>query len=72
MDRDGSNETKLYPGEGVQGLDAQQVIWSPKATSDEDEVIAFVAQGNMMFINPTSGEVFQITGDGSISRIDWK
>jgi len=72
MDRDGSNDQKLYPGEGVQGLEAQQVVWSPLSDSDSALFIAFIAQGNMMFVNPTTGELNQITGDGSISRIDWK
>jgi len=71
MDRDGSNDIKLYPGEGIQGLDAQQVVWSPMDSGDQDR-IAFIAQGNMLFVDPTTGDINQITGDGSISRIDWK
>jgi hypothetical protein len=70
MDRDGSNDRKLYPDEGVQGLDPQQVAWSPKGSPAA--IIAFVAQGNMMFVDPVTGKIDQITGDGSISRIDWK
>jgi hypothetical protein len=71
MDRDGSNDRQLYPNEGIQGLDAQEVVWSP--ISDEGSVkIAFVAQGNLLFVDPASGQVDQITGDGSISRVDWK
>ncbi len=72
MDRDGSNDQKLYPGEGVQGLEAQQIVWSPFTESGNDPYIAFIAQGNLMFVNPTTGDLNQITGDGSISRIDWK
>jgi hypothetical protein len=70
MDRDGSNVKKLYPGEGVQGLDPQTVVWSPQ--SSEIHTVAFIAQGNLMFVDPTNGDINQITGDGSISRIDWK
>jgi hypothetical protein len=69
MDRDGSNEKKLYPDEGVQGLEAQQVLWSPSTSST---VLAFIAQGNLLFVDPDTGEINQITGDGSISRVDWK
>jgi len=69
MDRDGSNMKKLYPDEGVQGLDPQQVVWSPDTANLQ---IAFVAQGNLMFVDPNSGNVQQITGDGSVSNIDWK
>jgi resuscitation-promoting factor RpfB len=70
MDRDGSNMKKLYPGEGIQGLDPQQVVWAPPSNSNS--VIAFIAQGNMLFVDPTSGNIQQITGDGSISKIDWE
>jgi hypothetical protein len=72
MDRDGSNDKKLYPGEGVQGLEAQQIVWSPLVDGTGNLVIAFIAQGNLMFVDPSTGELNQITGDGSISRIDWK
>jgi hypothetical protein len=72
MDRDGSNTKKLYPDEGVQGLDPQKVIWSPITVEKQDSLIAFIAQGNLMFVEPTAGTIQQITGDGSISSIDWK
>jgi hypothetical protein len=71
MDRDGSNNRKLYPNEGIQGLDAQEVVWSPIGESGSER-IAFVAQGNLIFVDPTTGQIDQITGDGSISRVDWK
>jgi hypothetical protein len=71
MDRDGSNMKKLYPGEGIQGLKPQQVVWSPDINNSNPE-IAFIAQGNLMFVDPITGAVQQITGDGSISKIDWK
>lgn len=72
MDRDGSNMKKLYPEEGVQGLDPQKVVWSPITGEDTPSEIAFVAQGNLYFVDPNSGNIQQITGDGSISSIDWK
>lgn len=72
MDRDGSNMKKLYPGEGISGLDPQHVVWSPKKSDNVDLLIAFIAQGNLIFVNPSTGALNQITGDGSISRIDWK
>jgi len=71
MDRDGSNMKKLYPGEGIQGLKPQQVVWSPDINNSNPE-IAFIAQGNLMFVDPITGAVQQSTGDGSISKIDWK
>jgi hypothetical protein len=72
MDRDGSNMKKLYPEEGIQGLDPQKVIWSPLPQDGTSPLIAFIAQGNLMFVNPDTGSIQQITGDGSITTIDWK
>lgn len=69
-DRDGSNMKKLYPEEGIQGLEPQQIVWSPSAQSDN--LIAFIAGGNILFDNPVTGEIQQITGDQSVSKIDWK
>ncbi len=70
MDRDGSNRKKIYPGEGQQGLDPQSVYWSP-ALSDTIRV-AFIAQGNLMLAEPSTGMIRPITGDGSISKINWR
>ena len=72
MDRDGSNMKKLYPGEGIQGLDPQQVVWSPISSDSSNLQIAFIAQGNLLFIDPVTGNIQQITGDGSVKNIDWK
>ncbi|MPN42425.1 hypothetical protein SDC9_189982 [bioreactor metagenome] len=70
MDRDGSNVKKLFPGEGVQGLSPQSVVWAP--SGETQSVIAFIAQGNLEFVDPDTGAITQITGDGSVSKIDWK
>ena len=72
MDRDGSNMKKLYPGEGIQGVDPQQVVWSPTSSDNSSLLIAFIAQGNLLFVDPITGSIQQVTGDGSISKIDWK
>ncbi|MEA5078392.1 MAG: G5 domain-containing protein [Anaerolineaceae bacterium] len=68
MDRDGSNPKKLYPNEGGSGLEPQTVIWSPSS----DNKIAFIANGNLLLIDPVTAAINQITGDSSISKIDWK
>jgi hypothetical protein len=70
MDRDGSNVKKLFPGEGVQGLSPQFVVWSP--SGEGQTVLAFIAQGNLEFVDTDTGALTQITGDGSVSKIDWK
>ena len=72
MDRDGSNLRKLYPGEGIQGLSPQQVVWSPRSEDGKVATLGFLAQGNIMFVDVSSGNVSQVSGDGTISKIDWK
>lgn len=70
MDRDGSNQRKYYPEEGIQGLSPQTLKWSPSWSNDQ--LLAGIAQGNLILVNTETGSVKQITGDGSISKVDWK
>lgn len=72
MDRDGSNQKKLYPGEGIQGLNPQNLVWSPGPDSDGNYTLGFIAQGNIMLVSVSDGTVSQLTGDGSVSKIDWR
>jgi hypothetical protein len=72
MDRDGSNIRKLYPGEGVQGLSPQQVVWSPGANGNGSTFLCFLAQGNIMLVETSTGDISQVSGDGTVSKIDWK
>lgn len=72
MDKDGSNRNKLYPGEGIQGLQAQIVYWEPVENSTAQPRLAFIAQGNLFLAEVQSNSVKQITGDGSIVKIEWK
>lgn len=72
MDRDGSNRKKLYPGEGLQGLDPQTICWSPGADENGDQWIAFIAQGNLLLVNTRQGTIKQVTGDGSITKLSWR
>lgn len=69
MDRDGSNRKRLYPSEGVQGLEPQTFQWSP---SSENRIIAFISQGNLILVDVQRGSIKQLTGDGMISRITWR
>ncbi|MCX6054435.1 MAG: G5 domain-containing protein [Chloroflexi bacterium] len=70
MDRDGSNQKKLFPEEGTQGLSPQSLIWSPSFS--DDSLLAFISQGNIVLINVFSGTIKNLTGDSSISKMDWK
>ncbi len=73
MDKDGSNQRKFYPGEGIQGLKVPEVFyWEPNSENDSQPRIAFLAQGNLLIVEVNTGALRQITGDGSIDKIDWK
>lgn len=72
MDRDGSNKRLLFPEEGAPGLDPQRVVWSPASLGESGYVVAVVYQNNIYLIDVTTGQAQQITGDGLVSRIDWK
>jgi len=72
MERDGSNQRTVFPPEGSSGLEPQEVVWSPLPADSSPLWLALVYQGNLWLIDPASNQVQQITGDGLISRIDWK
>ena len=73
MDRDGSNRQAIFPPDGTPGMDPQQVKWAPSpALSDNDLQLAVIYQGNLWLVEPTTQEAQQITGDGSINKMDWK
>lgn len=71
MDRDGSDRQTLFPGEGLPGIEPQTPIWAPQE-SENGDFIAILYQGNLWLVDTRSGQAQQITGDGLISRIDWK
>jgi resuscitation-promoting factor RpfB len=72
MDRDGSNRQILFPPEGSSGMEPQQVVWSPPGFENKNAWIGMIYQGNLWFLDPQTRQAQQVTGDGSIIRIDWK
>jgi hypothetical protein len=72
MDRDGSNRQRLFPPEGLTGLNPQTPVWAPKSAPGEGDFLSILYQGNLWLVDIFSGQAQQVTGDGSISRIDWK
>ena len=70
--RDGSNRRIVFPPEGSPGLEPQEVVWSPLPADSSPLWLALIYQGNLYLLDPATGQVQQITGDGLISRIDWK
>jgi len=72
MDRDGSNKLILFPPEGSEGLQPQEMVWSPDVLEDNgDYAIGLIYQQNLWLVDSVTGEAWQITGDGLTSRIDW-
>lgn len=72
MDQDGSNRLKLFPPEGSAGLDPQTVVWSPSRQEGQPRYISFIYQGNIWLIDSETAKTRQVTGDGLVSRLDWK
>ena len=73
MDRDGSNKRTIFPPSDAPGLEPQIPVWAPQPL--EGQVRDFLAlgyQGNLWLVDSGSGNAFQVTGDGLITRIDWK
>ena len=73
MDRDGSNSRALFPPADKNGLEPQTPAWAPAEVEGQiGDFLAVTYQGNLWLIDSGSGNTYQVTGDGLISRIDWK
>ncbi|MBT3337524.1 MAG: DUF348 domain-containing protein [Anaerolineae bacterium] len=73
MDRDGSNRRAIFPPEDAQGIEPQTPTWTPDPVPGQTgDFLALIYQGNLWLVDSGSAESHQITGDGLISRIDWK
>jgi resuscitation-promoting factor RpfB len=72
MDQDGSNRRLVFPPEGSTGLEPQKVTWGPAPVEGSSLWLSAIYQGNLWLINPQDGHAQQITGDGSIAKLDWK
>jgi hypothetical protein len=73
MDRDGSNQRVLFPPQDAGGIEPQTPAWAPEPIPGQaGDFIAVVYQGNLWMVDSGSGQSFQVTGDGLITRIDWK
>jgi len=72
MDRDGSNRRVVFPPADQQGLEPQQVVWSPEPVQDGHYWIALNYQGNLWLVDAETGEAEQVTGDGLLTHFDWK
>mgnify|MGYP001765916633 CR=1 FL=1 len=71
-DRDGSNSQSIFPLDDMQGLEPQKIYSSP-CSDDQICQLGFIYQGNLWIINLNNQfSTHQITGDGLITRIEWK
>ncbi len=73
MDRDGSNRHVVFPPADARGIEPQTPVWAPEPIpGQEGDFLALVYEGNLWLVDSASGQAHQITGDGLISRIDWR
>lgn len=73
MDRDGSNRRTIFPANDAPGLQPQVPVWAPgQIEGQSGDFIAVVYQGNLWLVDSGNGQPFQVTGDGLVTRIDWK
>jgi Tol biopolymer transport system component len=66
MDRDGSNAQRVFPPEGMMGLLAPDIAWSPSG-----DAILIENEGNLYRVNVVTGELVQLTSDGQSSSPRW-
>jgi hypothetical protein len=73
MDRDGSNRRAIFPANDAPGLEPQTPAWAPDAIEGQSGYfIAVVYQGNLWLVDSGNSQAYQVTGDGLVTRIDWK
>ncbi len=73
MDRDGSNRRTVFPANDAPGLEPQVPMWAPSQIEGQSGYfIAVVYQGNLWLVDTGNNQAFQVTGDGLVTRIDWR
>jgi resuscitation-promoting factor RpfB len=73
MDRDGSNRRAIFPAPDAGGIEPQTPSWAPEPIAGQNgDFIAVIYQGNLWLVDSGNGQSYQVTGDGLITKIDWK
>jgi len=73
MDRDGSNRRMVFPANDAPGLEPQTPAWAPESIAGQSgDFIAMIYQGNLWLVDSGNSQAYQVTGDGLVTRIDWK
>ncbi len=74
MDRDGSNQRLVFPASDSPGLQPSRGwgAWSPQtAQSSGNYPLAVIYEGNIWILDPSTGDAWQVTGDGRVGALDW-
>jgi hypothetical protein len=66
MDRDGSNDLKLFPSGDEVGLEAPQMAWSPNG-----DQLVIAHNGNLYRLDLADGQLHQLTADGESGHPRW-
>ncbi|HZM23511.1 MAG TPA: G5 domain-containing protein [Anaerolineales bacterium] len=73
MDRDGSNRRTIFPTNDAPGLEPQTLAWAPDPIDGQaGDFLAVIYQGNLWLIDSGNNQAYQVTGDGLVTRIDWR
>ena len=73
MDRDGSNRSTIFPANDAPGLEPQTPAWAPDVIDGQTgDFIAVIYQGNLWLVDSGNGQSYQVTGDGLVTRLDWR
>ena len=73
MDRDASNRQTIFPANDAPGLEPQTPMWAPSTIEGQTGYfLAVIYQGNLWLLDSGNGQAFQVTGDGLVTRIDWR
>ncbi|NMC52927.1 MAG: DUF348 domain-containing protein [Chloroflexi bacterium] len=72
VEQDGSNPRMIFPPDGSPGLEPQRIVWGKTANDQAPAWLGVIYQGNLWLVHSEDGQSQQITGDGSIARVDWK
>lgn len=66
MDRDGSNVRRIFPPEGLMGLIAPDLAWSPLG-----DALLFEYEGNLYRVDVETAELERLTSDGQSTHPRW-
>lgn len=78
MEQDGSNRQMVFPSEDQAGIKPsflpifQPPVWAPSATDDGTQLIALLYRGDIWLVDAAGHFSQAITGDETVTRLDWK